>query len=539
MSALLVLLMAASVSARTLRVPSEYRTIQSALSAISRNDTVLVAIGTYAEALYAPSCPFTIKGDVAPDTGDYPRPILDPAGLPGCDSLCCLTLPGGSAPVIEDIHFRNGAGMYPRHNWGIGGIKAAFSRATFQRCIFDSLYWGLSMSEPCSLQLDQSRFVNCYNPVLSDTATFVHATDCLFASRGWAQLYVSGSAIIERCQFGDNDDGPQCEVDHDVQIRDCQFGPSIPGGPQASYEIVQLYEPNGVIENNVFTGLRLGRALMTAACSCTDSDRVRIVHNSILNCYVDSTIQNGSSEIYFACQNYYVSPCGAEIDSNVFNNIAAHHAPCRGIDFDRGADGTAICNHFRQLTSQPLQGYSGVFRIGHTSWLNLHDNRFFSTGVAFVDNRDGNLGPLDLRGNWWSAPSGPYHAIQNPTGQGDTIISNYVDFSGWCLDTACTRMGAKESRIKPLPTAFTLTAFPNPFNNETAIRFEAPEPQIVRIELFDILGRRVKELWAGAIADEKEIRLDGSEMASGIYFVRVTDTIYHRLLASTKVVLLK
>ena len=71
------------------------------------------------------------------------------------------------------------------------------------------------------------------------------------------------------------------------------------------------------------------------------------------------------------------------------------------------------------------------------------------------------------------------------------------------------------------------------------LHLEVPHAEIVRVEVFNVLGLRARELWAGAEAEEKDIGLDGSDMASGIYFIRATDTIYHRPLASAKVVLLK
>src|SRR5512143_3547789 len=111
---LLTLLLAAFAAvAEVVRVPQDAPTIQEGLNTIQDGDTILVALGVYAEALVAPPLHFTLKGDVVPDTGEYPRPIIDPSSLPGSDTLSCLDLsPQAPGPVIEDMMFRNGAHMY-------------------------------------------------------------------------------------------------------------------------------------------------------------------------------------------------------------------------------------------------------------------------------------------------------------------------------------------------------------------------------------------------------------------------------------------
>ncbi len=64
--------------------------------------------------------------------------------------------------------------------------------------------------------------------------------------------------------------------------------------------------------------------------------------------------------------------------------------------------------------------------------------------------------------------------------------------------------------------------YPNPFNPETVIRYELPESSDVRLEVYDLLGRRVDIL-----IDERQqagthqVRWDASGMASGVYIYRL------------------
>lgn len=79
-----------------------------------------------------------------------------------------------------------------------------------------------------------------------------------------------------------------------------------------------------------------------------------------------------------------------------------------------------------------------------------------------------------------------------------------------------------------LPFEFSLNQnFPNPFNSKTVIRFSLDKPGNVSLEVFDILGRKVKTLSDGfKQAGNYEITWNGrnsenTEVASGIYFYRL------------------
>lgn len=66
-------------------------------------------------------------------------------------------------------------------------------------------------------------------------------------------------------------------------------------------------------------------------------------------------------------------------------------------------------------------------------------------------------------------------------------------------------------------------AVPNPFNPRTTIRFELPREGYIRLALHDLRGRLVRELVAGPRpAGAHEVSLDGGELASGVYLVRLT-----------------
>jgi len=64
--------------------------------------------------------------------------------------------------------------------------------------------------------------------------------------------------------------------------------------------------------------------------------------------------------------------------------------------------------------------------------------------------------------------------------------------------------------------------YPNPFNPSITIRYELPKDSMVRVSVYDILGREVAVL----VSERKdagsfEVKFDASGMTSGMYFYRL------------------
>lgn len=87
------------------------------------------------------------------------------------------------------------------------------------------------------------------------------------------------------------------------------------------------------------------------------------------------------------------------------------------------------------------------------------------------------------------------------------------------------------------PETFLLTAYPNPFNPSTTIRYQIPEMSFVTIKVYDVLGNEI----ATIVNEEKtigsyEVEFDASELTSGIYFYQLKADNY---IETKKMVLLK
>lgn len=75
-----------------------------------------------------------------------------------------------------------------------------------------------------------------------------------------------------------------------------------------------------------------------------------------------------------------------------------------------------------------------------------------------------------------------------------------------------------------IPTAFSLSPnYPNPFNARTTIGYTLPQPSAAKLDIYDVLGRKVQTLYDGRqTAGEHSIIWDADGFSSGTYFYRLT-----------------
>jgi lysyl endopeptidase len=81
--------------------------------------------------------------------------------------------------------------------------------------------------------------------------------------------------------------------------------------------------------------------------------------------------------------------------------------------------------------------------------------------------------------------------------------------------------------VVPVPDdqpLFTRPIYPNPLQGGAAtVTFAAPAPGPVVVQVFDVLGRRVRTLFDQSVAadDTQRVQLSPERLASGVYFVRI------------------
>lgn len=125
-------------------------------------------------------------------------------------------------------------------------------------------------------------------------------------------------------------------------------------------------------------------------------------------------------------------------------------------------------------------------------------------------------------------------AIAEWNGSGWEILPSYLSTGGTIIWAPMERGGSYRlvwgttSHTILLPVTLELGQnYPNPFNPETVISFALPDARNVRLEVFDLLGRKVVTLFEGPmIPGAHQVRWDGynqlgAPAASGIYLYRL------------------
>lgn len=150
-------------------------------------------------------------------------------------------------------------------------------------------------------------------------------------------------------------------------------------------------------------------------------------------------------------------------------------------------------------------------------------------------------------GSWWSS-GGPYPA---PFDQRFFIILNLAVGGNWpgspnSATTFPQQLIVDYVRVYQLQTQVAQHTpggcqlqqnSPNPFNARTVIAYSLPKPEHVRIEIFDLQGRRVAvPLDAPQAAGEHTVVWDGEALSSGIYLLsmRAGDFVATRRMALVK-----
>ena len=99
-------------------------------------------------------------------------------------------------------------------------------------------------------------------------------------------------------------------------------------------------------------------------------------------------------------------------------------------------------------------------------------------------------------------------------------------------------LGVEAPKVKIVPSVYTLSpSYPNPFNSSAGFSFSLPENTFVNILVYDLLGREAATIFKGhKSAGVYEMHIDGSNIASGIYFLRMETPEFE---STQKMILLK
>ena len=97
-----------------------------------------------------------------------------------------------------------------------------------------------------------------------------------------------------------------------------------------------------------------------------------------------------------------------------------------------------------------------------------------------------------------------------------------ADWSSLSIYDCSEALSAPRTSLIPYPSSLLLSAYPNPFNERATIRFNLPKPGVVTMEVYDPLGRRVRDLIPGSwlAAGEHSVNWNATGIPTGQYLLK-------------------
>lgn len=113
--------------------------------------------------------------------------------------------------------------------------------------------------------------------------------------------------------------------------------------------------------------------------------------------------------------------------------------------------------------------------------------------------------------------------IRLPKNQTDEDIEGYFRFHSLGISYTDTPVSIEEEKQHETPDKIELDQnYPNPFNPTTQISFSIPTSEMVHLEVYDVLGRKVATLVNERLnAGTHMYNFDAAELSSGIYLYRL------------------
>ena len=183
------------------------------------------------------------------------------------------------------------------------------------------------------------------------------------------------------------------------------------------------------------------------------------------------------------------------------------------------------------LVSQRYATFSGWYTFTPFGGDSLYGlmimyNSGAAIGYAFFSNRTNRGSYTQFTANLSYIASGVpdscgiIFAILGSSANNDTV---HVGSTFRLDDLALSGTATAIAPVVQAPRTFALEQnYPNPFNPSTVISYDLASTGVVRLTVYDILGREVERLVdATQSAGSHQVRFDGSGLASGVYIYRL------------------
>jgi photosystem II stability/assembly factor-like uncharacterized protein len=184
---------------------------------------------------------------------------------------------------------------------------------------------------------------------------------------------------------------------------------------------------------------------------------------------------------------------------------------------------------------------AGLPKYPQVYTLAAYNSRFFAGLEAGFGNQvyPGTIYSSTLnQTNWNNAAKGyPFVSTMSIYINDSSVFAGTVDAGVW-KEALPPISGIKKTESMIFPKSFMLLQnYPNPFNPSTRIDYSLPVEGKVKLEVFDIMGRRITTLVnKNQSAGVHSVTFNGSNLASGVYFYRL---IADRIVVTKKLMLIK
>jgi hypothetical protein len=168
---------------------------------------------------------------------------------------------------------------------------------------------------------------------------------------------------------------------------------------------------------------------------------------------------------------------------------------------------------------------------GNVAFVRFEPNQEFYTGAV-----DAPAGWRSFIGNGRDNSSQPPFSYFGFTPESKKVF--YAEVAYMIKKGGGPKTGVKHWGNVTVPSTPVLSQnYPNPFNPATTIAFSLPERSRIKLLLYDAIGNLVKEIASGDFeAGLHEVKLNASDLASGIYFYKLTAGTF---ISSKKLVVIK
>jgi hypothetical protein len=170
--------------------------------------------------------------------------------------------------------------------------------------------------------------------------------------------------------------------------------------------------------------------------------------------------------------------------------------------------------------------YSGTYTPAGTGW------QFINLATPFSWNGQNLLVEICFDNNDWDANSTVagssvsnmtwHHHLDGTSGCSMTGGSTQSTRPNLCMEI--NLMVGNNNQVSELPKTFSLSQnYPNPFNPVTQINYSVPKTSLVKMIIYDVIGREVITLVNDVkVPGNYSVPFDASNIASGVYFYKIS-----------------